>query len=251
MWWQLHISAVNKQNKDLQKELQSKSSTLEDLKSKKANLEKQQETLKKDLQCQLNEKTEVENRICGLQSAHEKQISEFDVKLKDLETAKGSLINSKLAIQNELEDANARTNIVKQELEKAKAGFRKTEERLESELSNLKSDLVSKYNWILHLKLFKRGFCLFLTQNPVVSNYACSFKAKELEVQTQLNQKLEERDKEVNSLHTSSREAIMAANEKEKQSTDKLVDLNKQLDHALSAKLELEAKVESTSDELR
>ena len=101
------------------------------------------------------------------------------------------------------------------------------------------------------LKLFKRGFCLFLTQNPVASNYACSFKAKELEVQTQLNQKLEERDKEVNSLHKSSREAIMAANEKEKQSTDKLVDLNKQLDHALSAKLELEAKVESTSDELR
>ena len=126
--------------------MQSKSSTLEDLKSKKDNLEKQQETLKKDLQCQLNEKTEFENRICGLQSAHEKQLSEFDVKLKDLETAKGSLINSKLAIQNELEDANARTNIVKQELEKAKAGSRKTEERLESELSNLKSDLVSKYN---------------------------------------------------------------------------------------------------------
>ena len=97
----------------------------------------------------------------------------------------------------------------------------------------------------------KRGFCLFLTQNPVASNYAFSFKAKELEVQTQLNQKLEERDKEVNSLHTSSREAIMAANEKKKQSTDKLVDLNKQLDYALSAKLELEAKVESTSDELR
>ena len=125
--------------------MQSKSSTLEDLKSKNANLEKQQETLKKDLQCQLNEKAEVENRICGLQSAYEKQISEFDVKLKDLETANGSLINSKLVIQNELEDANARTNIVKQELEKAKAGSRKTEERLESELSNLKSDLVSKY----------------------------------------------------------------------------------------------------------
>ena len=124
--------------------MQSKSSTLEDLRSQKANLEKQQETLKNDLQCQTNEKAEVEKRICGLQSAHEKQISEFDVKLKDLETAKGSLINSKLAIQNELEDANARTNIVKQELEKAKAGFRKTEERLESELSNLKSDLVSK-----------------------------------------------------------------------------------------------------------
>ena len=125
--------------------MQSKSSTLEDLKSKKANLEKQQETLKNDLQCQINEKAEVENRICGLQSAHEKQISEIGVKLKDLETAKDSLINSKLVIQNELEDANATTNIVKQELEKAKAGFRKTEERLESELSNSKSDLVSKY----------------------------------------------------------------------------------------------------------
>ena len=92
---------------------------------------------------------------------------------------------------------------------------------------------------------------MYQRENHVVSNCTCPFKAKELEVQTQLNQKLEECDKEVNSLHKSSREAIMAANEKEKQSTDKLVDLNKQLDHALSAKLELEAKVESTSDELR
>ena len=66
-----------------------------------------------------------------------------------------------------------------------------------------------------------------------------------------MNQKLEEHEKEISNLNKSSREAIMAANEKEKKSTDKLVDLNKQLDHALSAKLELEAKVESTSDELR
>ena len=66
-----------------------------------------------------------------------------------------------------------------------------------------------------------------------------------------MNQKLEEHEKEINNLNKSSKEAIMAANEKEKKSTDKLVDLNKQLDHALSAKLELEAKVESTSDELR
>ena len=66
-----------------------------------------------------------------------------------------------------------------------------------------------------------------------------------------MNQKLEEHEKEISNLNKSSREAIMAANEKEKKSTDKLVDLNKQLDHALSAKLELEAKVESTTDELR
>ena len=50
---------------------------------------------------------------------------------------------------------------------------------------------------------------------------------------------------------TSSKEAIVKANEIEKLSQDKLADINKQLDFALSAKLELEAKVESTSDEMR
>ena len=50
---------------------------------------------------------------------------------------------------------------------------------------------------------------------------------------------------------TSSKEAIAKANEIEKLSQDKLTDINKQLDFALSAKLELEAKVESTSDEMR
>ena len=131
--------------------MQSKSNILEDLTSKKANLEKEQETLKKDLQCQLNETAEVEKRICCLQSAHEKQLSEFDVKLKDLETARDSLLKSKLATQNELEDANGRANIVKQELEKVKSGSRKIEERLESELSSLKSDLVSKCPRIIYL----------------------------------------------------------------------------------------------------
>ena len=131
--------------------MQSKSNILEDLTSKKANLEQEQETLKKELQCQLNETAEVEKRICGLQSAHEKQLSEFDAKLKDLETTRDSLIKSKFATQNELEDANARTNIVKQELEKVKSGSRKIEERLESELSSLKSDFVSKCSRIIYL----------------------------------------------------------------------------------------------------
>ncbi len=41
------------------------------------------------------------------------------------------------------------------------------------------------------------------------------------------------------------------ADVREKQTQAKLVDLNKQLDNALSERLELDAKVESASDEMR
>merc|ERR1712150_160665 len=60
-----------------------------------------------------------------------------------------------------------------------------------------------------------------------------------------------EKEMELDEAVTSSKEAIAKGNEIEKLSQDKLTDINKQLDFALSAKLELEAKVESTSDEMR
>ena len=74
---------------------------------------------------------------------------------------------------------------------------------------------------------------------------------KQSSQQTELEKRLSDKESELEEAIYSSKEAISAANEKEKLSQDKLLDLNKQLDHALSAKLELEAKVESTSDELR
>ena len=84
-------------------------------------------------------------------------------------------------------------------------------------------------------------------------NCAFSFikKAKQLAAQNELEVRISEKETELEDAIKSNKEAILAANEKDKMSQDKLTSLNKQLDHAVSAKLELEAKVESTSDELR
>ena len=76
-------------------------------------------------------------------------------------------------------------------------------------------------------------------------------KEKQSSIQTDLENRLSEKEMELDEAVTSSKEAIAKANEIEKLSQDKLTDINKQLDFALSAKLELEAKVESTSDEMR
>jgi len=75
--------------------------------------------------------------------------------------------------------------------------------------------------------------------------------AKQSSIQTNLENRLSEKESELDQAITSNKEAVAEAYEREKVSQDKLSDINKQLDYALSAKLELEAKVESTSDEMR
>ena len=76
-------------------------------------------------------------------------------------------------------------------------------------------------------------------------------KAKHSSIQTDLENRLSEKESELDQAITSNKEAVAEAYERERVSQDKLSDINKQLDYALSAKLELEAKVESTSDEMR
>ena len=126
--------------------MQSKSSLLEDLSAKDAEMETQMSRLQKQIEDQINEKGEIENRICLLQSTHEKEKSQFEGKMKDLESAKDLLLNSKLGLQNELEDATSRTNILKQEIEKVKGSSRKAEDKLQSEMLQLKAELVSKFD---------------------------------------------------------------------------------------------------------
>ena len=77
-----------------------------------------------------------------MQTEHEKDKSEFEDKVKDLQNANELIQKSKLELQNNLEDANSRTNILKQEIEKVKVASRKVEDKLETELSNLKAELV-------------------------------------------------------------------------------------------------------------
>ena len=78
-----------------------------------------------------------------------------------------------------------------------------------------------------------------------------TIKAKQSSIQTNLENRLSEKESELDHAISSNKEAVAEACEREKVSQDKLSDINKQLDYALSAKLELEAKVESTSDEMR
>ena len=134
--------------------MQSKASLLEDLSANNAELESQMESLQKQIQEQINEKGEIENRICVLQSTHEKEKSQFEGKMKDLQSAKDLLLNSKLGLQNELEDATARTNILKQEIEKVKGSSRKAEDKLQSELSHLKAEFVSIFIFIWFYKRY-------------------------------------------------------------------------------------------------
>ena len=77
-----------------------------------------------------------------MQTEHEKDKSKYEDKMKDLQKTNELLQNSKLELQNNLEDANSRTNILKQEIEKVKVASRKVEDKLETELSHLKAELV-------------------------------------------------------------------------------------------------------------
>ena len=139
----MSILAAKEENKNLQLQLQSKSSLLEGLSAKNSGLETKMESLQNQIQDQINEKGDIERRICALQTTHEKEKSQFEGQMKDLQSAKDLLLNSKLGLQNELEDANARTNILKQEIEKVKGSSRKAEDKLQSELSQLKAEMVS------------------------------------------------------------------------------------------------------------
>lgn len=148
--------------------------------------------------------------------SHETENLELEERAKDLQNAKDLLLSSKLELQNELEDANARTNIIKQEIEKVKRESHKVEDNLQSQLSQIKTEL-----------------------------------GKQSNIQNQLENKLSAKEDELAQIIESTRGDIEAANKTEQQLQDKMIDLNKQLDNALSEKLELDAKVESTSDELR
>ena len=123
--------------------MQSKISLLDNLNAKNVDLDEEIVKMKKELQSQVDEKGEIEKRICMLQSAHEKERSELEERIKSLQGAKELLLNSKIGLQNELEDANSRTNILKQEIEKVKGQSRKAEDKLQSELSHTKTELVS------------------------------------------------------------------------------------------------------------
>ena len=140
----LHIfTATKEENNDLLVQLQSKNNMLGSISAKNAELDEQIIRLQKELQDQSSEKAEVEERICKLQSSYEKEKSDLEERAKDLQNAKDLLLNSKVEMQNHLEDSNARTNILKQEIEKVKIQSRQVEDKLQSELSHIKNELVS------------------------------------------------------------------------------------------------------------
>ena len=107
-------------------------------------LEEHITTLKKEVKDEVREKVEAEERICRLQSSYEKEKTDLEEHAKDLQSAKDLLLNSKVQLQNKLEDANLRTNILKQEIEKVKMQSQNTEDQLQSEIKTIKNELVRK-----------------------------------------------------------------------------------------------------------
>lgn len=137
------IAAIKEEKRDLLVQIQSKNDMLEGISVKNAELDERVITLQKELHCQANEKLEVEERICKLQSSYEKEKSDLEERSKDLQNAKDLLLNSKVQLQNALEDANARTDILKEEIEKVKLKSRQAEDELRTELEHIKNELVS------------------------------------------------------------------------------------------------------------
>ena len=76
-------------------------------------------------------------------------------------------------------------------------------------------------------------------------------KVKQSNTQKELEKSLATKEIELADAIESGRQAVEVADASGKQTQDKLLDLNKQLDNAVSERLELDAKVESASDELR
>ena len=93
------ISAAKEQNKDLQIQLESKSSLLKDLSQQNADFEVKVETIKAKLEEKTSEKEDVEKRICLMQTEHEKDKSVFEDNVKDLQNANELLQKSKLELQ--------------------------------------------------------------------------------------------------------------------------------------------------------
>ena len=81
------ISAAKEENSDLQLQLQSKSSLLEDLSGKNVDLETKIEGLEKEIEEQINEKGEVEKKFYALKSPHEKDKLEFEGNISNLEVS--------------------------------------------------------------------------------------------------------------------------------------------------------------------
>ena len=122
--------------------MESKISLFENISTKNSQLNKEIARFQNELKAEVDEKQEIEKRICILQSANEQEKSSLEKQVQDLESSKESILKSKIGLQNDLEDANARTNILKQEIEKVKGQSRKTEDKLQSELSNIKTEMV-------------------------------------------------------------------------------------------------------------
>ena len=114
----------------------------ENLSTKNSDLNKEIARFQNELKAEVEEKREIEKRICILQSTNEQEKSSLEKQVQDLESSKESILKSKIGLQNDLEDANARTNILKQEIEKVKGQSRKTEDKLQSDLSNMKTEMV-------------------------------------------------------------------------------------------------------------
>ena len=162
------------------------------------------------------EKEEAESKICQLQSLLEKEKARLEERLSDLEKAKELLLDSKVDLQHQLESSKSDAKSLQEQLEKLKAEKEKVADTFSREIEALKKD-----------------YC------------------QQLSEQNSAKQKLEDDLANLGEEIETAKHNLEASDIKVSEIESRLTEQNRQLDKALSDRLELEAKVESASDERR
>ena len=163
-----------------------------------------------------NEKEEAESKICQLQTLLEKEKARLEERLSDLEKAKELLLDSKVDLQHQLDSSKSDAKTLQEQLEKLKVEKEKIADTFSREIETLKKD-----------------YCQQLSEKN---------SAKE-----KLEGDLANLEKEMEA----AKHNLEASDIKVSEIESRLTEQNRQIDKALSDRLELEAKVESASDERR
>lgn len=146
----------------------------------------------------------------------EKEKARLEERLSDLEKAKELLLDSKVDLQHQLESSKSDAKSLQEQLEKLKAEKEKVADTFSREIETLKKD-----------------YCQQLSEKNSVKE--------------KLEDDLANLEKEMEA----AKHNLEASDIKVSEIESRLTEQNRQLDKALSDRLELEAKVESASDERR
>ena len=103
------------------------------------------------------EKGEAEEKICQLQSLREKERETLEEKITDLERAKELLLDSKVIIQDQLEEMNSKLSMQEAQTKTVRAEAVKKEKDLREEMGQMRNVIVSLNFSLSLLQLYLRS----------------------------------------------------------------------------------------------